>query len=134
MQSGPGGREKTEDWREQPRAGRAVNSAEKVRRGRLGKVCAVTARKQSPNSRAASDRHDAAVFSGLQDGPGAAPDPTDAAEIEARRLRLLAGAQSTINELADVLSPLATAFSEAGHELLASEDSGAVQSYLIRKG
>lgn len=24
--------------------------------------------------------------------------------------------------------------SEAGHELLASEDSGAVQSYLIRKG
>ena len=57
------------------------------------------------------------MFSGLQDGPGAAPDPTDAAEIEARRLRLLAGAQSTINELADVLSPLATAFSEAGHEL-----------------
>ena len=77
----------------------------------------MTARNQSPNSRAASDRHDAAVFSGLQDGPGAAPDPTDAAEIEARRLRLLAGAQSTINELADVLSPLATAFSEAGHEL-----------------
>src|SRR5699024_928098 len=82
-----------------------------------GKVCAVTARDSSPDRRALSDRHDAAVFSGLQVGPGAAPDPTNAEEIEARRLRLLAGAQSTINSLADVLSPLATAFGDAGHEL-----------------
>ena len=85
--------------------------------GILGKVCAVTARDSSPDRRPLTDRHDAAVFSGLQDGPGAAPDLADAAEIEARRLRLLAGAQSTINNLADVLAPLATAFGDAGHEL-----------------
>ena len=54
------------------------------------------------------------MFSGIQDGPGTPPDP---AERETRRVRLLAGAQTTLNELADVLAPLATAFGEAGHEL-----------------
>lgn len=78
---------------------------------------AVSARHTDPSPRASSDRHDAAVFSGLQDGPGARPDPSDAAQVEERRLRLLAGAQSTLNELADVVSPLAEAFAEAGHEL-----------------
>ena len=87
--------------------------------GPLGKVSAVTARRPTSDrsaagDRAASDRHDAAVFSGLQDGPGDRPDP---AEVEARRVRLLAGAQTTLNQLADVLSPLAAAFGEAGHEL-----------------
>lgn len=74
----------------------------------------MTARKPPPDPRTTSDHHDAAVFSGLQDGPGTAPD---SAEVEARRARLLAGAQSTLNELADVLSPLAAAFSESGREL-----------------
>ena len=77
----------------------------------------MTARDSSPDRRALADRHDAAVFSGLQDGPGTVPDPANAEEIEERRLRLLAGAQSTINNLADVLAPLATAFGDAGHEL-----------------
>ncbi|MFN7245014.1 MAG: CCA tRNA nucleotidyltransferase, partial [Dietzia cercidiphylli] len=54
------------------------------------------------------------MFSGLQDGPGTPPDP---AEFEARRVRLLAGAQTTLNDHADVLAPLAAAFGEAGHEL-----------------
>ena len=74
----------------------------------------MTARTPQPDPRSASDRHDAAVFSGLQDGPGT---PPDAAEVEARRVRLLAGAQSSLNDLADVLAPLATAFADAGHEL-----------------
>ena len=74
----------------------------------------MTARNSPPDRRASSDRHDAAVFSGLQDGPGTPPDP---AEVEQRRVRLLAGAQTTLNDLADVLAPLATAFGEAGHEL-----------------
>ena len=77
----------------------------------------MTARNPVPDRRASSDRHDAAVFSGLQDGPGARPSPADPAEIEARRVRLLAGAQTTINDLADVLAPLATAFGDAGHDL-----------------
>ena len=74
----------------------------------------MTARNPHPDPRASSDRHDAAVFSGLQDGPGTPPDP---AEYEARRVRLLAGAQTTLNDHADVLAPLAAAFGEAGHEL-----------------
>lgn len=92
--------------------------------GPLGKVGPVTARRPTPDrsaadssaaaDRSASDRHDAAVFSALQDGPGSRPDP---AEVEARRVRLLAGAQTTMNDLADVLAPLATAFGDAGHEL-----------------
>lgn len=77
----------------------------------------MSARNPAPSPRASSDRHDAAVFSGLQDGPGARPDPADVAAVEERRVRLLAGAQSTLNELADVVSPLAVAFGEAGHEL-----------------
>lgn len=78
---------------------------------------AVSARKHDPSPRASSDRHDAAVFSGLQDGPGARPDPADRAAVEERRVRLLAGAQSTLNELADVVAPLAEAFAAAGHDL-----------------
>lgn len=54
------------------------------------------------------------MFSGLQDRPGSPPGRE---QLEARRLRLLAGAQTTLNQLADVLSPLATAFGEAEHEL-----------------
>lgn len=74
----------------------------------------MTRRNPQPAPRSTSDRHDAAVFSALQDGPGA---PPDAAELEARRVRLLAGAQTTLNDLADVLAPLATAFVDAGHDL-----------------
>ncbi|MDZ4234268.1 MAG: CCA tRNA nucleotidyltransferase, partial [Dietzia sp.] len=70
----------------------------------------MTARNPHPDPRASSDRHDAAVFSGLQDGPGTPPDPTDSEE---RRVRLLAGAQTTLNDHADVLAPLASAFAEA---------------------
>jgi len=64
--------------------------------------------------RALSDRHDAAVFSALQDGPGRPPTPEEAAE---RRVRLLAGAQATLATLSEVLDPLARAFADRGHEL-----------------
>ena len=82
----------------------------------VGKVCRVTSSndRDTGSSRALSDRHDAAVFSSIQDGPAAPPDP---AEVEQRRVRLLAGAQSTLLTLSDVLTPLAREFDRRGHEL-----------------
>ena len=43
--------------------------------------------------------------------------PSDPAETEARRIRLLAAAQATLHQHSDVLAPLASRFEEAGYEL-----------------